>query len=212
MTKAEKVYDRLNEKYPNAECSLKFETPLQLLVATQLSAQCTDKQVNKVTPGLFELLQTASDFAEIDISRLEKLIHSTGFFKNKAKNIKAACEMIVREFDGKIPSDMESLLRLPGVGRKTANVVRSEAFGRPGIVVDTHVGRITKRIGLTKNDDPVKAEFDLMKLLPDSKWNKFCHVLIEHGRETCVSRNPKCTECIVSDLCELNRSSNFVRT
>ncbi|MEI6601928.1 MAG: endonuclease III [Clostridia bacterium] len=216
--KAELLYERLVARYPDATCSLVFQNPLQLLVATQLSAQCTDKQVNKVTPGLFEILQTASDFAQIELETLERLIHSTGFYKNKAKNIQAACKLLVTEFGGVVPVDMEALLRLPGVGRKTANVVRAEAFGLPGIVVDTHVGRIAKRIGLTKQDDPNKVEHDLMKLLVDSKWNKLCHVLIEHGRETCTSRNPKCSDCVVSDLCDLyrsgffNGSSHFIRT
>ena len=208
--KAKRVFEKLVEKYPGAKCSLEFENPLQLLIATQLSAQCTDKQVNKVTPGLFEKLQTASDFANVDLGEFGNLIHSTGFYKNKAKNIQAACKIISGKYNGNVPSRMEELLELPGVGRKTANVVLSEGFGVPGIVVDTHVGRIAKRLGLTNEDDPVKVEFELMKLLPDFEWKKFCHVLIEHGREICMSRNPKCKECVVSDMCDLYRSNNLV--
>lgn len=199
--KAEMVYGNLNKKYPDAKCSLDFKNPLQILVATQLAAQCTDKRVNMVTPELFELFQTASDFANVDLELLTTLIHSTGFFNNKAKNIKEACILIVEKWNGNVPSDMDDLLSLPGVGRKTANVVRGESFGLPGIVVDTHVGRLSRRIGFTKHENPNKVEIDLMKLLAKSKWNKFCHLLIEHGRETCTSRNPKCLNCILSEIC-----------
>jgi len=199
--KAELVYDILSKKYPDATCSLEFKDPLQLLVATQLAAQCTDKRVNMVTPGLFEKLQTAWDFASVDILVLEGLVRSTGFYKNKAKNIKEACRVIFEKFDSQVPSDMDELLSLPGVGRKTANVVRGEVFGLPGIVVDTHAGRLSRRIGLTKHEDPVKVEYDLMKLLNQAKWNNFCHLLIEHGRETCTSRSPKCQKCSISNIC-----------
>lgn len=207
--KAKLVYDRLIAKYPDVKCSLSFENPLQLMVATQLSAQCTDKRVNIVTPRLFEVFQTASDFANSDIQELEKLIHSTGFYKNKAKNIKEACKRIEEVFGGVVPKDMDNLLSLAGVGRKTANVVLAEGFDIPGMVIDTHVGRLSKRIGLTKNADPQKVEKDLMKLLPDSLWNKFGLLLIALGREICTSRNPKCINCLLCDVCDFCKTKTI---
>lgn len=200
--KAGEVYSRLYDYYPDAKCSLDYENPLQLLVATQLAAQCTDKRVNLVTPALFKKYKTANDFAKENIEDLEEAIRTTGFFRNKAKNIQACCRILVSKYNSEVPSNMEELLELPGVGRKTANVVRGEAFGIPGIVIDTHAGRISYRLGLTKHKDPTKVEYDLMKLLPPETWMKFCHLLIELGRDICQSRKPKCERCLLNDICD----------
>ena len=199
---AARVVRRLRADYPEAECALRYETPVQLLVATILSAQCTDKRVNLVTQKLFDLYPTASDLAQVPLPRLQRLIQSTGFFRNKAKNIRACCQALVAEHDGEVPPDMETLTRLPGVGRKTANVVLGTAFGlATGVVVDTHVGRISRRLGLTTERDPVKVERDLMRLLPRSEWIGFSHRMIHHGRQVCVARNPKCDACSMNRFC-----------
>lgn len=202
--KANKVVGVLDGIYPEATCSLDFENPLQLLIATQLAAQCTDERVNKVTPKLFERYKTAEEYAEADIEELEALIRSTGFYRNKARNIKECCRQIVDRYEGKVPKDMKSLLMLAGVGRKTANVVLGECFDVPGMVVDTHVGRLSKRIGLTKHKDPKKIELDLMELLTDEKWRRFGHLLIAHGREICKSRSPACHNCVIANICDFN--------
>lgn len=191
----------LKELFPQAECALIFQTPFQLLVATILSAQCTDKQVNKVTPFLFEKYPDAESMAAAPIESIEKLIHSTGFYKNKAKNIKAMSISLVEKFNGVVPNNMEDLTSLAGVGRKTANVVLGNAFHIPGMVVDTHVKRITNRYGLTKNSDPEKIEQDLMKLVPRDNWTEVSHQLVLFGRAVCDAKKPKCVECKVNHLC-----------
>jgi endonuclease-3 len=198
----EGIVKGLKEAYPDAECALSHKNPLQLLVATILSAQCTDVRVNQVTPVLFRRYPSAQDLAGASQADLEKIIHSTGFFRNKAKNIKAACQKIINEFQGRVPATMEELLSLPGVARKTANVVLGTAYGIPaGVVVDTHVFRIAHRLGLTRAKTPEKTELDLMKLLPQDEWINFSHRLIHHGRRVCVARSPQCPSCILTDLC-----------
>jgi endonuclease-3 len=205
MTRAERAQQlvrELPEIYPDAHCELDFKTPLQLLVATILSAQCTDKRVNMVTPALFRTYRSAKDFAAADPAQLEKAIQSTGFFRNKAKSIRAAAAAIEQEHDGKVPRTMAALNALPGVGRKTANVVLGNAFQiDEGIVVDTHVARLSQRLGLTKQTDAVKIEDDLMKLIPRPHWTNWSHWLIWHGRRRCFARKPDCRNCEVLHLC-----------
>jgi endonuclease-3 len=200
--RAHSILVRLKRLYPDATCSLTYSTPVQLLVATILSAQCTDERVNKVTPVLFAKFPDAQSLGNASIDSLESLVHSTGFYRNKAKNIKAACQMIVTEFGGKVPQRMEELLRLPGVARKTANVVMAHAFGiNAGVTVDTHVSRLSQRLGLTKHEDAVRIERDLIKLLPQADWENWSIRLIYHGRAVCRARNPACEECQLADLC-----------
>jgi len=194
-----KVFDRI---YPEAGCSLEYKDPLQLLIATQLAAQCTDARVNVVTKALFRKYKNVYDFAEADLAELEEDIKSTGFYRNKAKNIKKCCRMIIDEFGGMVPDNLEDILKLPGVGRKTANLVLGDIFGIPGIVVDTHAKRLSKRMGFTENEDPVKIEYDLMKIVPKEEWTRFCHQLVLHGRAVCTARNPKCDKCPVSKFCK----------
>ena len=196
------ILRRLESMYPGATCALRHQSPWQLLVATILSAQCTDKRVNEVTPGLFEKYPTPRDFAAVRPETLAHDIRSTGFFNNKAKSVVGAAKKVVSEFGGEVPSAMEEMLTLPGVARKTANVVLGTAYGIPsGIVVDTHVQRIAARLDLTKNTDPVKIEQDLMKIVPQEKWILFSHEVILHGRALCQARNPKCAECALNDEC-----------
>lgn len=190
-----------NEVYGNADCTLDYQDPLQLLIATQLAAQCTDARVNLVTPALFKRYKTASDFAAADEDELSSLIRSTGFFRNKTKNIIACCKKLISDFGGEVPKTMDELLTLPGVGRKTANLVLGDVFGIPGIVVDTHAGRLSRRMGFTKNTDPYKVELDLLKIIPKEHQSMFCHQLVFHGREYCDARRPNCAECPVKDLC-----------
>jgi len=199
--RAQKVIAALAELYPDAHCALDHRTPIQLLVATILSAQCTDARVNLVTPALFARYKTVRDFAGADASELERLIASTGFFRNKAKNIIACCRAILDRHNGEVPGTLEELVQLPGVGRKTANVILGNAFGVPGITVDTHVGRLSRRLGLTAHDDPVKVEFDLMALVPEADWTMFSHRLIFHGRRVCAARTPDCGGCAMSRFC-----------
>lgn len=192
----------LKRLYPDANCSLNYRTPVQLLVATILSAQCTDDRVNQVTPALFSRFPDAFSLASADLEELENLVRSTGFYRNKAKNIKAACQTIVEEFGGEVPKQMEKLVSLPGVARKTANVVLAHAYGIiQGVTVDTHVKRLSKRLGLTEQTDPVKIERDLMKLLPQPEWENWSIRLIYHGRAVCQARKPKCRECLLARLC-----------
>jgi endonuclease-3 len=199
---AARVAGQLERDYPDAWCALRFRSPLQLLVATILSAQCTDERVNAVTPQLFRRYKSAADYAAADLRDLERAIQSTGFFRNKAKSIKGCCQAIVEQHGGKVPADMDALVALPGVGRKTANVVLGTAFDHSaGIVVDTHVGRISRRLGLTSHMDAVKVEDDLMALLPQSEWTRFAHRMIQHGRRVCLARRPKCTACSLSSMC-----------
>lgn len=203
----EQIFELLKREYPDAGIELDFADNWQLLVAVILSAQCTDKRVNIVTPPLFRRYPTVQDFAECEISELEKLIYSTGFYKNKAKNIKAAAELVVREFGGEVPGTMEELLRLPGVARKTANVVLNEGFGKSeGIVVDTHVIRLSRLLHLipqkvAKSKNAVAIEKALMKVIPPDEWPKLSHLLIWHGRRICIARRPKCEICPLNKLC-----------
>jgi endonuclease-3 len=199
---ASRVVRRLKADYPAATCALENETPFELLVATILSAQCTDVRVNMVTPDLFRRWPTAREMAGAPVKQLEKVIQSTGFFRNKAKNIKAASQAIVEQHGGEVPRDMDQMVALPGVGRKTANVVLGTAFGMAtGVVVDTHVTRVSRRLGLTEHADPIKIEQDLMQLLPKSEWVDFAHRMIHHGRQICVARKPKCPLCSMKAFC-----------
>lgn len=191
----------LKQKYPNSDCTLSFNDPLQLLVATQLAAQCTDARVNLVTPGLFEKYPDVYAIANADELELREIIRSTGFYKNKAKNIIACCKKIVSDFGGEVPDTMEELLTLSGVGRKTANLVLGDIFKIPGIVVDTHATRLSNRMGLTKNKEPYKIELDLLKLVEKDEQTDFCHRLVDHGRACCTARSPKCGECVLNGVC-----------
>jgi endonuclease III len=199
--RAQKAIDALAKLYPDAHCALEHRTPLQLLIATILSAQCTDARVNMVTPALFERYKTAQDFADADVKELERMIASTGFFRNKSRNIIACCQAIVAEHGGEVPSTLDALVKLPGVGRKTANVVLGDAFGVPGITVDTHVGRLSRRLGLTVHDDAVKVEHDLMDVIPEAEWTPFSHRMIFHGRQVCFARKPNCPGCVMNTFC-----------
>jgi endonuclease-3 len=199
---AAQVVRRLKAAYPDAHCALNFHTPLQLLVATILSAQCTDVRVNIVTKDLFQKYPDAEAFAKARQADLEKAIQSTGFFRNKAKNIKACCTDLVAKHGGRVPENLDALVKLAGVGRKTANVVLGTAFGIPsGVVVDTHVARLSKRLGLTRHGEPVKIERDLMQLLPKREWVEFSHRMIAHGRKICIARKPRCEECPLLSIC-----------
>ncbi len=199
--RAGKIHQTLSIAYPDVKTQLDFKTPFQLLIATILSAQCTDKQVNRVTPDLFLRMSGPQDFAEADIGTIEKMIRSTGFYHNKARHIQLCSEMLVNRFDGRVPDTLEELIQLAGVGRKTANVVLGAAFGKPGIVVDTHVIRISGRLGLTLSQNPEKIEMDLMALIPQKSWNAFCLRLIYFGREICRARKPGCLSCPLLHLC-----------
>ena len=203
--RAERVVEliqRFLRIYPDAHCELNFSNPLELLVATILSAQCTDKRVNMVTTDLFARYRTAAQYASAPLADLEALVNTTGFFRNKAKNIRAACAQLVAEHRGEVPRTMEELAALPGVGRKTANVVLGNVFGiEVGVVVDTHVGRISRRLGLSRQTDPEKVEQDLMKIVPRDQWTLWSHWLIFHGRRRCKARNPDCPGCELRDLC-----------
>lgn len=200
------IIKRLKKAYPDARCALDHQTPLQLLVATILSAQCTDVRVNMVTPGLFKKYQNAKAFANARPEEFEDEIRSTGFFRNKTKSILGMANALVEHHGGEVPSTMDELTPLPGVGRKTANVVLGNAFGKnEGVVVDTHVGRISQLLGLTKQTDAVKIENDLIALVPRKEWTLFSHLLIHHGRAVCIARRPRCEECVLSDLCPSSR-------
>jgi endonuclease-3 len=199
---AAQVVKGLRKAYPDAECALRHENAFQLLIATILSAQCTDERVNLVTQVLFATYPTAADLAEVPLKTLEGIIQSTGFFRNKARNIKACCHQLVDQYGGEVPRDMEALVQLPGVGRKTANVVLGTAFGiSSGVVVDTHVHRITQRLGLSQQPQPEKMEADLMQLLPRQEWIDYSHRLIHHGRRVCKARQPLCDQCSLIDIC-----------
>lgn len=205
MTRNERAGEllrRLPEIYPDARCELVFTNPLELLVATILSAQCTDKRVNIVTGELFRRCPSVREFAEIPVGELETLIHSTGFFRNKAKNIRAMAAELLTNHGGEVPKTLDELAALPGVGRKTANVVLGNAFGlNEGVVVDTHVARLSRRLGLTKSDNPVRIELDLIKLFPRPQWTDLSHWLIFHGRRRCPARKPDCERCEIRDIC-----------
>jgi endonuclease-3 len=210
--RVERLLTRLEAAYPAAKCALHFSNPLQLLIATILSAQSTDKMVNRITPALFKKYHTADQFANADISELEGLIRPTGFFRNKAKHIKEACRIIAEKHRGKMPQTMAELLELPGVARKTANVVLGVAFEQAeGIVVDTHVQRVSRRLDLSHETRPEKIEQDLMRIIPKEKWIDFSHLLIHHGRAVCVAIRPKCAICPIEDLCHSEDKTLAVR-
>ena len=196
------ILPALDKLYPQAQTALSHRTPLEMLVATILSAQCTDKKVNEVTQVLFKKYRSVRDYAEADLSELEADIRATGFFHNKAKSVKYCCTELIRRHQGQVPRTLEELTALPGIGRKTANVVLGSAFGIPGVVVDTHVGRIVQRLGLTREKDPVKIEWALMPLIPENRWILFSHQLIAHGRSLCPARSPKCPECPLRPACD----------
>jgi endonuclease-3 len=202
ITRTREIISALTAAYPNAHCELDFASPLELLIATILSAQCTDKRVNIVTAALFKKYRSAQDFARANLAELETDIRSTGFYKNKARNIKSACADIVAKHGGRVPQSMEELVQLGGVGRKTANVVLGNAFDiNVGVVVDTHIGRLSHRLGLTPHRAPEKIEPDLMGLVPQPQWTFFSHLLIWHGRRRCSARKPDCAHCEVLALC-----------
>jgi endonuclease-3 len=200
--RAAEIYDRLATHYPDAHCALDFKTPFQLLIATILSAQCTDKRVNMVTPALFKRYKTPAALAAAKPEELEEMIKSTGFFRSKAKSLIGMATAVAEQHGGKVPDEMDPLTKLPGVGRKTANVVLGNAYDtNVGVVVDTHVTRVSQRLALTKQTDPVKIEQDLMKLIPQPQWTMLSHLLIEHGRQICDARRPKCEICFLNDIC-----------
>lgn len=200
-----KLIEILKKTYPDAKCSLDFKSPFEMMIAVMLSAQCTDERVNLTTPGLFAKYPTPEKMAKASLEELEELIHPCGFYKNKARNMKLASQKLLDDFDGKVPETMEELISIPGVGRKSANVVMLEAFGKPqGIAVDTHAKRISNRIGLSKQSEPEKIEQDLLKQFPKEYYKDVNHILIWHGRNTCTARNPKCENCSISELCQKN--------
>lgn len=205
--KVEGILALLDAHYGPVKCYLNHETPWQLLIATMLSAQCTDDRVNIVTKDLFQKYTSVADFANASQAELEKDIHSTGFYRNKAKNIIACCQKLLAEHNGVVPSDIDALTALAGVGRKTANVVRGNIFGIPSVVVDTHVKRVSLLLGLTKNEDPVKIEFDLMKVLPKDHWISYNTQIIAHGRKVCIARRPQCQDCFLYPFCDGKKSS-----
>ena len=205
MTKkqrAEKVIEILKQVYPNPKCSLIYSTPLEMLIATQLSAQCTDARVNIVTKDLFRKYKNVHDFANADYDELQQDIKSAGFYKNKAKNIIACCQRLMDVYGGEVPDNMDDLLTLAGTGRKTANLVLGEIFGKSAVVIDTHNIRLANRIGLTKETDPVKIEFEMKKLIPEAEQLNLCHRFVYHGREVCTARKPKCEICRISEYCK----------
>ena len=201
QSSARSIYRILTKEYPDARCELDFNSPLELLVATVLSAQCTDKRVNAVTPVLFKRFPTVTKLAGAKISEIEKIVYSTGFYRSKAKNIKELANKILKDFNGEVPKTLAQLVTLPGVGRKTANVVLGNAFGIPGLTVDTHFGRLSRRFGWSQETDPVKVENDVAKLIPEKEWTLLSHKLIWHGRRICHSRKPECGICPLEKLC-----------
>ena len=198
VLKLKEIFDK---EYPTACCSLDFKKPYELLIATQLAAQCTDARVNVVTKDLFKKYTSVEDFANADLSELENDIRSTGFYRNKAKNIIGCCKMLLSDFGGEVPDTMEELTRLPGTGRKTANIILGDIYEKPSVLVDTHCIRLSNRFGLTKNSDPYKIELDLKKIVPEDYQTRFCHTLVFHGRAYCNARSPKCETCPVKEIC-----------
>ncbi len=198
---AEEVFSRLKKEYPHVEPALNFKSPFQLLIATILSAQCTDERVNIVTKDLFKKYKKPEDYVKVSSKELENDIYSTGFYRQKAKSIKQCCETIIEKFKGKVPGNFDELNMLPGVGRKTASVVAGNAFGIPAVAVDTHVKRLSNLLGFIKSNDPVKIEFKLKDLLPEEDWANAGHWLAAHGRKICIARRPKCLECVLGDIC-----------
>ena len=207
MTKKERVLklrELLDKAYPDVKCSLNYTTPLEMLIATQMSAQCTDARVNMVTPALFEKYKCAEDFANANVEDVEELIKSCGLYKTKAKSLVAMGKALTEQYNGVVPDTLEELIKLPGIGRKTANLVMGDIFGKPAVVVDTHCIRITRRLGLHNEKDPKKIEFILRDLLPPEESNDFCHRIVLHGRKTCDARKPKCEQCCMKDFCKKN--------
>jgi endonuclease-3 len=200
-SRAGRIVRRLAQAYPDAHCALTFRNPLELLVATILSAQCTDSRVNRLTPALFARYPDAAAFAAAGRKELERLIKPTGFFRNKARNVMRCCQQLVERHGGQVPQTMKELVRLTGIGRKTANVILGNAFATPGIPVDTHVGRLSRRLGLSEHTNPVKVERDLMGLVPKKHWSMFAHRMIFHGRQVCRARRPRCEACPLAGLC-----------
>lgn len=212
---AVEIIKKLKEYYPDATCSLDFKTPFEMVISVMLSAQCTDERVNKTTPSLFEKYSTPQSICDMELEELERIIHPCGFYKNKAKNIKAMAKEILEKYNGKVPETMEELITLPGVGRKSANVVMLEAFNNPqGIAVDTHAKRIANRVGLSKNTDPEKVEQDILKLIPKEYYKDVNHLFVWHGRKICNARKPKCNECPIKKYCRyyLKDNSRFSYT
>jgi endonuclease-3 len=201
-SRAEEVTKILYETYPEATCSLDYAKPLELLIATMLAAQCTDERVNIVTKDLFRKYQSVYDYANANIEELEQDIKSTGFYRNKAKNIIGCCKKLIKDFGGAVPDNMEDLIGLPGVGRKTANVVLGNIYGVPGVIVDTHCKRLSNRIGFTSQEDPEKIEYELMEILPERDWTGFSNCLVYHGRAICDARKPKCEICPIAQYCD----------
>jgi endonuclease-3 len=202
IKRAKKIIDILSKKIPDSQIALRFSNPFQLLISTILSAQCTDIKVNQVTETLFKKYRSPKDLAEAELSELEKDIRPTGFYRNKAKSIQKCSQQLIERFGAVVPKTLEELVTLPGVGRKTANVILGNAFGIPGIAVDTHVQRVSQRIGLTRNSDPVKIEFDLMEIVPQKEWAHFSNLLIWHGRKTCTAKKPLCEKCPILKYCD----------
>lgn len=206
------IIETLREMYPDAKCSLDFSTPFQMLVSVVLSAQCTDERVNKTTPSIFSKYSTPQDFADMDIELLEELIHPCGFYKTKAKNLKRTAQILVEKYDGIVPNNMEDLMSLPGVGRKSANVIMLEAFDLPqGIAVDTHCKRIANRLGFSSESDPAKIEQDLLKVIPKEYYKDVNHIFIWHGRNVCTSQKPKCDSCKLQQYCKYNKSNKKLK-
>ena len=206
------IIETLKEMYPDAKCSLDFSTPFQMLVSVVLSAQCTDERVNKTTPSIFLKYSTPQDFADMDIKLLEELIHPCGFYKTKAKNLKRTAQILVEKYDGIVPNNMEDLMSLPGVGRKSANVIMLEAFDLPqGIAVDTHCKRIANRLGFSSESDPAKIEQDLLKVIPKEYYKDVNHIFIWHGRNVCTSQKPKCDSCKLQQYCKYNKSNKKLK-
>lgn len=203
--RAQLAVNALKEKYPESICSLNAENPLQLIIATRLSAQCTDARVNLVTPHLFAKYKTVEDFAAADVKDVEEIIHSCGFFRAKAKDIIGMCQKMISDFGGNVPDNIEDLTSLPGVGRKTANLIMGDVYGKPAVVADTHLIRISNLLGLVSTKDPFKVEMRLRELLPPEESNDFCHRCVLHGRDTCVSGRPKCGECVMKEFCKSSK-------
>ncbi len=211
MTKKERaayVIDALKKLYPDVKCSLNYSTPLEMLIATQLSAQCTDANVNRVTESLFKKYKSVKDFAEADLQTLGEDIRSIGLYRNKSKNIIGTCKKIIADYGGEVPSEMDELLTLPGTGRKTANLILGEIFGKPAVVVDTHCIRLSNRLGLTNSENPQKIEADLKKFVPDSEQLSLCHRFVYHGRAVCKARGPKCDSCTLTGICRYFKSNS----
>lgn len=206
-TKSKTTIAKLQELYPNAKCSLNYSSPLELLIAVRLSAQCTDKKVNEITPELFKRFKSTQDFANADVSEIEKYIHPCGFFRTKSNDIVGMCKKIISDFNNKIPDNMEDLTSLPGVGRKTANLVLGILYNKPGIVVDTHFARVTERLGFHNETDPQKIEKTMLKIIPPEISQKFCHQVVMHGRNVCKAIKPKCEECSLKKICQYYKKS-----